>query len=67
LVDGVSEVETSSVFNNTTRKVIKYAFKHARLVSIPLYYTYTGVEVVDEAHIGASDLPDEGLAPSWDG
>jgi hypothetical protein len=34
LVDGVSKVEASTVFNNATRKVIKDAFKHARVLSI---------------------------------
>jgi hypothetical protein len=39
LVDGVSEVEASSVFNNVARNVIKDAFKHAGPISIVVYYT----------------------------
>jgi hypothetical protein len=39
LVDGVSEVETNTMFNNAAWKVIKDAFKHARLISIVVYYT----------------------------
>jgi hypothetical protein len=37
-VDKVSEVEASSMFNNAARKVIKDAVKHARLISIVVYY-----------------------------
>ena len=39
LVDGASEVEASTVFNNAARKVIKDAFKHARYRSVATYYT----------------------------
>jgi hypothetical protein len=39
LVDGVSEAETSSVFNNATYKVIMDTFKHFQLISIAIYYT----------------------------
>jgi hypothetical protein len=40
LADGVSEVEAISVFNNTARKVMKDTIKHARCISIVIYYTY---------------------------
>jgi hypothetical protein len=39
LVDGVSKVEVSTVFNNSTPKVIEDAFKHTHPVSITVYYT----------------------------
>jgi hypothetical protein len=39
LLDGVSEAEASSMFNKATRKVMKDAFKHARCISIAIYYT----------------------------
>jgi hypothetical protein len=38
LADGVSEVEANLVFNNAARKVIKDAFKHARCISVVIYY-----------------------------
>jgi hypothetical protein len=37
------------------------------LVDIYCHILHTGVEAGDEAHAGAWDLPDQGLAPSWDG
>jgi hypothetical protein len=39
LVDIVSEDEANLVFNNTTWKVIKDNFKHARCTSLVSYYT----------------------------
>jgi hypothetical protein len=39
LAKGVSEVEAHTVFNNAAQKVVKYAFKHVRLISIVVYYT----------------------------
>jgi hypothetical protein len=47
LVDGVSDVEASTVFNNTTWKVINDGFKYVFLVSIDVYYTPTSDGVVD--------------------
>jgi hypothetical protein len=38
LVDRVSEAKASSMFNNDACKVIKDAFKHARLISNVIYY-----------------------------
>jgi hypothetical protein len=37
LTNGVSEVESSSMFNNATRKVIKVTLKHARCISVATY------------------------------
>jgi hypothetical protein len=39
LADGVSEAEPSLVFNNVAQKVIKDIFKHARCISVAIYYT----------------------------
>jgi hypothetical protein len=39
----------------------------ACLMHIYCYIIHTGVEVADEAHAGARDLPDQGPTPSWDG
>jgi hypothetical protein len=39
LAGGVSKSKASSVFNNAAWKVIKDAFKHARYISIAIYYT----------------------------
>jgi hypothetical protein len=38
LADGVSEVKANLVFNNSTWKVIKDAFKHACCISVVVYY-----------------------------
>jgi hypothetical protein len=38
-VDRFSKVKAGFVFNNTAWKVIKDAFKHARMISIAIYYT----------------------------
>jgi hypothetical protein len=39
LAEGISEEMANIVFNKTMHKVIKDAIKHARLVSIALYYS----------------------------
>jgi hypothetical protein len=39
LLDGLSEAEAYSIFNNATWKVIKDAFKHVCLISFVTYYT----------------------------
>jgi hypothetical protein len=39
LAEGVSEDVANIVFNNSARKVIKDAIKHAHLVSIFVFYT----------------------------
>jgi hypothetical protein len=39
LAEGVSKDVANIVFNNAARKVIKDAVKHARLVSISVFYT----------------------------
>jgi hypothetical protein len=38
LVDGLSEAEVSSVFNNAAWKVIKDALKHARCIYVATFY-----------------------------
>jgi hypothetical protein len=35
LVDGVSEVKASSVFNNAAQKMIKDGLKHVRYILLP--------------------------------
>jgi hypothetical protein len=37
LVEGVSKVQASTMFNNATWKVIKDSIKHTRMVSIVVY------------------------------
>jgi hypothetical protein len=39
LANGVSEEEANLIFNNTTRKVIKDAFKHTHCIYVASYYT----------------------------
>jgi hypothetical protein len=39
LADGVSEEEANLVFNNAAQKVIKYALKHTRWISVASSYT----------------------------
>jgi hypothetical protein len=39
LAEGVSEDVANIVFNKAVRKVIKDTIKHARLVSISMFYT----------------------------
>jgi hypothetical protein len=62
LVEGISEDVANIVFNKATCKVIKDAIKHARLVSISVFYTLVlkqemkptlahGIYLIKEQHL----------------
>jgi hypothetical protein len=65
LVDGVSEVKASSVFNNAAQKMIKDGLNTS--ATYCCHMLHTCVEAADETRVGERDLSDQGLTPSGDG